>query len=180
MKLALIGRSMISPFGFAIRPRMPASWRICVNEPRAPELAIMKIGFSSSSAFSIAVATVSVASVQRLTMISCRSSSVIRPRACWPSTVATRPSKSSRIASLSGGITTSFFDTEMPARVAYVKPRLLIVSSTGAIAGAPYSSTSSAMKSPIAFLSSVLLRKSCPTCAVELDRLRRARGRSPS
>ena len=39
-------------------------------------------------------ATVSVASVQRLTMISCRSSSVIRPRACWPSTVATRPSKS--------------------------------------------------------------------------------------
>ena len=48
MKLALIGRSMISPFGFAIRPRMPASWRICLNEPRAPELAIMKIGFSSS------------------------------------------------------------------------------------------------------------------------------------
>ena len=48
MKLALIGRSMISPFGLAIRPRMPASWRICLNEPRAPELAIMKIGFSSS------------------------------------------------------------------------------------------------------------------------------------
>ena len=47
MKLALIGRSMISPFGFAIRPRMPASWRICLNDPRAPELAIMKIGFSS-------------------------------------------------------------------------------------------------------------------------------------
>ena len=43
MKLALIGRSMISPFGFAIRPRMPASWRIWLNEPRAPELAIMKI-----------------------------------------------------------------------------------------------------------------------------------------
>ena len=47
MKLALIGRSMISPFGLAIRPRMPASWRICLNEPRAPELAIMKMGFSS-------------------------------------------------------------------------------------------------------------------------------------
>ena len=47
MKLALIGRSMISPFGFAIRPRMPASWRICLNDPRAPELAIMKTGFSS-------------------------------------------------------------------------------------------------------------------------------------
>ena len=48
MKLALIGRSMISPFGLAIRPRMPASWRICENEPRAPELAIMKMGFISS------------------------------------------------------------------------------------------------------------------------------------
>ena len=47
MKLALIGRSMISPFGLAMRPRMPASWRICLNEPRAPELAIMKMGLSS-------------------------------------------------------------------------------------------------------------------------------------
>jgi hypothetical protein len=28
---------------------MPASWRICLNDPRAPELAIMKIGFSSKS-----------------------------------------------------------------------------------------------------------------------------------
>ena len=64
MKLALIGRSMISPFGFAIRPRMPASWRICLNEPRAPELAIMKIGFSSSRLSSIAWPTSSVASSQ--------------------------------------------------------------------------------------------------------------------
>ena len=55
MKLALIGRSMISPFGLAIRPRMPASWRICLNEPRAPELAIMKIGFSSWRLSSIAL-----------------------------------------------------------------------------------------------------------------------------
>ena len=70
MKLALIGRSMISPFGFAIRPRMPASWRICLNEPRAPELAIMKTGFSSSKFSSIASATLSVASVQMLTIVS--------------------------------------------------------------------------------------------------------------
>ena len=35
MKLALIGRSMISPFGLAMRPRMPASWRICVNEAQS-------------------------------------------------------------------------------------------------------------------------------------------------
>ena len=81
MKFALIGRSMISPFGFAMRPRMPASWRICLNEPRAPELAIMKIGFSSKSVSSMASATVSVASVQISTIRSLRSSSVIRP--CW-------------------------------------------------------------------------------------------------
>ena len=41
MKFALIGRSIISPFGFAIRPRMPASCGAAANEPRAPELAIM-------------------------------------------------------------------------------------------------------------------------------------------
>ena len=41
MKFALIGRSMISPFGLAMSPRMPASWRIWLNDPRAPELAIM-------------------------------------------------------------------------------------------------------------------------------------------
>ena len=41
MKLALIGRAMISPFGSAMSPRMPASWRIWLNDPRAPELAIM-------------------------------------------------------------------------------------------------------------------------------------------
>ena len=64
MKLALIGRSMISPFGFAIRPRMPASWRIWLNDPRAPELAIMKIGFVSWRVAFIASATSSVASVQ--------------------------------------------------------------------------------------------------------------------
>ena len=66
MKFALIGRSMISPFGFAIRPRIPASWRICESEPRAPELAIMKTGFVSKSVRSIAAATSSVASVQML------------------------------------------------------------------------------------------------------------------
>ena len=77
MKLALIGRSMISPFGFAIRPRIPASWRICLNDPRAPELAIMKIGFSSSRLSSIAWATSSVASSQRRVTASLRSSAVM-------------------------------------------------------------------------------------------------------
>ena len=89
MKLALIGRSMISPFGFAIRPRMPASWRIWLNEPRAPELAIMKMEFVGSRLAFIASATSSVASVQTATTRSLRSSSVIRPRSYSRSTFAT-------------------------------------------------------------------------------------------
>ena len=43
LKLEMIGVSMISPDGLAIRPRMPASCLICAAEPRAPESAIMKI-----------------------------------------------------------------------------------------------------------------------------------------
>ena len=83
MKLALIGRSMISPFGLAIRPRMPASWRICLNEPRAPELAIMKMGFRTSRLSSIASATSSVAAFHCSTTASWRSSCVIRPMSYW-------------------------------------------------------------------------------------------------
>ena len=83
MKLALIGRSMISPFGLAIRPRMPASWRICLNEPRAPELAIMKIGLRWCRLSCIAWPTSSVAEVHFSTTASLRSSSVIRPMSYW-------------------------------------------------------------------------------------------------
>ena len=36
---------MIEPSGLAIRPRIPASWRICWWLPRAPESAIMKMEF---------------------------------------------------------------------------------------------------------------------------------------
>ncbi len=46
-KLAVIGVGMISPEGFDIRPRIPAIWRICSLEPRAPESAMMKIGLGS-------------------------------------------------------------------------------------------------------------------------------------
>ena len=42
----MIGRSMISPEGLAIRPRMPASCLICASEPRAPECAIIHTEFT--------------------------------------------------------------------------------------------------------------------------------------
>jgi len=46
-KLEVMGVSMISPDGLAIRPRMPASWRICCLLPRAPEVAIRLMGLNS-------------------------------------------------------------------------------------------------------------------------------------
>src|SRR4029078_7219519 len=46
LKFEMIGVSMISPEGLAIRPRMPASWRICAGGLRAPEGAIMEIDFT--------------------------------------------------------------------------------------------------------------------------------------
>ena len=125
MKLALIGRSMISPFGLAIRPRMPASWRICLNEPRAPELAIMKIGLSSSRFATIASATSSVAAFHCSTTASWRSSWVIRPVSYWSVISATSASYLSRISCFSGGTTTSFLEIVMPACVAYLKPEVL-------------------------------------------------------
>ena len=64
-KLDLIGLSMISPMppvsffcGLAIRPRMPASWRIWSRLPREPESNIMNTGLkpplSCRSDFTIA------------------------------------------------------------------------------------------------------------------------------
>ena len=41
----MIGVSMISPEGFAMRPLMPASCRICCAFPLAPEWAIIYMGF---------------------------------------------------------------------------------------------------------------------------------------
>ena len=92
MKFALIGRSMISPFGFAMRPRMPASWRSCANDPRAPESAIIAIGLSWSRLSTIAFATSSVASVQIDVICSWRSDSVMRP---WSYASKTRETRSS-------------------------------------------------------------------------------------
>ena len=45
----MIGLSMISPEGLAIRPRMAASCFIWAGEPRAPEWLIMKIEFTGLS-----------------------------------------------------------------------------------------------------------------------------------
>jgi hypothetical protein len=59
-KFAVIGVSMISPDGFAMRPRMPASWRICCALPRAPESAIMKMGLKLGDVRSLPLSSVNL------------------------------------------------------------------------------------------------------------------------
>ena len=46
----MIGVSIISPFGLAMRPRIPPNCFIWVTEPRAPECAIIYTEFGSASA----------------------------------------------------------------------------------------------------------------------------------
>ena len=61
---------------------------------------------------------------------------------------------------LSGGTITSFFDTVMPACVAYLKPRSLNASRTCEIAGAPNSWTSWSRNAVTSrFLSVVLMNE---------------------
>ena len=73
----MIGRGMISPFGFDTRPRIPAMLRTCSQLPRAPDdtMRLMLLSFGKFSC--IAAATSSVASVQ-ISMSSWRRSSVGR------------------------------------------------------------------------------------------------------
>ena len=86
LKFEMIGVSMISPEGLAIRPRMPASCLICAAEPRAPESAIMQTELIGSpglrpcgSTFIISSATFSVQLDQTSTTLLYFSPWVIRP-----------------------------------------------------------------------------------------------------
>jgi hypothetical protein len=131
-KLALIGRGMISPFGLATRPRMPAIWRTCIQLPRAPEWTIMKTGLVRGNASSIDLATSLVASVQMLISSWRRSSSVMSPRSYWLCTFSARASWRSRISCLACGVTTSSIEIVTPDRVAQWKPAALRASSVAA------------------------------------------------
>ena len=51
LKFDRMGSSMMSPEGLAMRPRMPASCRIWLRDPRAPEWAIMYTGLNPSLSF---------------------------------------------------------------------------------------------------------------------------------
>ena len=64
-KLLVIGVSMIAPVVLAIRPRIPASWRICFSLPLAPESTIMNTGLKRPVARSRACMVASMSSATR-------------------------------------------------------------------------------------------------------------------
>ena len=77
---------MISPEGLDIRPRIPASWRICCLLPRDPESAMTNSGFSFGVSKLIrfispiiAAETLSVVALQMLTTLLNRSRAEIVP-----------------------------------------------------------------------------------------------------
>ena len=132
-KLAVIGVSMISPDGLAIRPRMPASCRICWRLPRAPESAIMNTGLNSPSSFrsislNISSETCSVTWVQMSMILLYRSPFVIRPSWYSFSTLTTSRLASSMISPLLAGMSRSSTPMEIPASVAYRNPSSLSAS----------------------------------------------------
>ena len=123
-KLLLIGRGMISPRGFATRPRMPAIWRTCMTFPRAPEPTIISMGLNCFATSSTCMASVTwlVASVQISISFWRRSSSVMMPRSYCCSTFSASFSCLSRISGFAAGVRTSAIEIVRPARVEYSNP----------------------------------------------------------
>ena len=96
LKLAVMGVSIISPDGFAIRPLIPANCFICAADPLAPELDIMKtelvsilplgmILVASESSLIISFATKSVHFDHTSTTLLYFSPLVIKPSEYWVS-----------------------------------------------------------------------------------------------
>ena len=110
---------MVAPEVFAIRPRIPASWRIWAFEPRAPESAIMKIGLNSSIAAVWASATALVVSFQMRITRSFRSDSESRPLSYWRLTLRAAFSASATSCFFSSGMVASETATVMPDLVEY-------------------------------------------------------------
>ena len=124
-KFAVIGVSMTSPDGFDIRPRMPASWRTCSFDPRAPESAIMKMGLNSPlfvsarrMSLNISSDTFSVARCQMSMILLWRSPAVMAPSRRWRSTSSTERRAPSTISCFFEGMTMSSTPMETPAFVA--------------------------------------------------------------
>ena len=148
-KFATMGVSMMRPSGRVISPRMPANWRICVAEPRAPESEYMNTELNSIPACADCspLASLRSSTVGDMPMGSSLEIPPIIASAIWPSTwpqtsttllyfspSVTRPDTncfsisststcaSAMIAGLFAGITKSSMPMDAPANVELAKP----------------------------------------------------------
>ena len=137
-KLALIGISIVLPVAEAIRPRIPASWRICLIEPRAPETAIILMGLYLSRFFCRAVATSLVQASQMATTRCERSSSDSMPFLKKSVMTSTFFSASASSDFFSGGMVISYTEMVMAPLVEYLKPCSLSLSSTSQVTALPW------------------------------------------
>ena len=137
---------MISPEGFAIRPRMPASWRICSREPRAPESAISRIGLNLAGLVLDGPASrgtsprrpVSVDAMPDVDDLVVALAGGDDTAACAASRSPARPCRApSRISSLVLGMSMSSMPKETPARVAKSKVTPLSSSSISTVFSLP-------------------------------------------
>ena len=125
------GISTLSPFGLAIKPRIPATCVKLEILPRALECIIMKIGLSKSAlAFSWSSAwTLSLAAFHVSTTFSYLSWSVIKPRLYCLLILSTTFWASRTISGFLSLLTTSAIDTVIPAIVEYLNPKSFNLSS---------------------------------------------------
>ena len=172
MKFEMIGVSMISPEGFAIRPRMPASCLICAAEPRAPELAIIQTGligspfFGVRMAFIISSATFSVQFDQTSTTLLYFSPWVMRPSRYCCSYSFTFSCASWISFSFAGGMMRSSLPKEMPALQACWKPIVISRSQKMTVSFWPQWRYTWSMTFEISFLVRRRLRRSKPTAGL--------------
>jgi len=131
LKLEVIGFSIISPEGLAIKPLIPANCLSWASEPLAPEWAIIYteliwLSFVVETVFIIAFATLSVHVDQSPTTLLYFSLSVIKPSWYCASKLFTCFWVSWIKEFFSSGITRSSFPKEIPALAAYLKPTFII------------------------------------------------------
>ena len=171
LKFEIIGVSIISPDGFAIRPLIPANCFIWAAEPLAPESAIMNIELvviepssllilDAEIFFIISLAILSVHLDHWSTTLLYFSPLVIKPSEYWVSYSSTIFLASDIIFSFDSGITKSSFPNEIPALNALRKPIVINLSQKTTVSFWPQYLKIISISSEICFLVNNLFTRS--------------------
>ena len=170
LKLEIIGVSIISPEGFAIKPLIPANCFIWAGDPLAPESAIINTEFDftlpSLSCWGLEIISIisdAILSVHldhwSITLLYF-SPLVINPSAYWFSYSSTIFFASEIIFSLLSGMIRSSFPNEIPALNAFLNPSDMILSQKITVSFWPQNLNTTSITSDICFFDSTLFTKS--------------------